>query len=222
EVSAGVRLLSAFGTDALLVPEAALPAAAAALVRGGHAVWPVTRVCNPLPWTAARAPPGDPSLCARMAGIWSLVQREEPPGTITEDYVEGDAPLRLQSPGGLFVELRAPSQPENGGGAAEQPEASFSGRCRVVQEDGHVICTQLRSVDFQPPCVEVPRWQVTFATMSMEAQSHPGKECRELWARVGSSEEQGRVAALELESESPEPKLPRAGVWLFIGRRWAR
>ncbi|CAE8608943.1 unnamed protein product, partial [Polarella glacialis] len=106
EASVKARLLSAFGMEVLLVPETSLPAAAAALLSRGHGIWPSTRVCNSGPWEAPKASSED-ALCQKLAGVWSLVQREDPIGTLVEEYFEGDGPLRIQAPSsGLFVELR--------------------------------------------------------------------------------------------------------------------
>lgn len=221
EVSVDVRLSSAFGgMDALLIPEDSLPAAAAALVKHGHAIWPSMRICEPVPWKALRAPPSNPPLSRRLAGVWCLVRREEPPGTLAEEHSEGDGPLRLQAAGGLFIELRLPQ--ENGRpGSTEQKEASFCGCCRTVEKDGRVLCTQLRAVDFQPPSVGALRCNVTIGKSSMEAVGYPGGEYRERWKRL-SSARHSEFVALELQSEVPEPKNPRCGVWLFAGNRFAR
>ena len=74
-----------------------LPAAAATFVSHGHAIWSSTRVCDQRPWETARDALSDPSLMQQQAGAWGLVQREEPLGTIVEEYTEGDGPLRLQA-----------------------------------------------------------------------------------------------------------------------------
>lgn len=216
EVSISTRFLSTFGTEVLFIPEDLLPEAAATLVADGHALWPSTRVCDPTPWETIRTPLTDPSLLRQLTGAWRLVQREEPIGTIVEQYTKGEGPVRLQAPRGLFIELRATKV--DGG---KQREASFGGRCRTMEEDGKIVCTHLRTVDFQPPGVFAPRWHITVGASRLEAVSHPGNECLELWARYGSAEESG-VVALELQSEMPEPKKARCGFWLFIGRRFAR
>jgi len=217
EASVNVRLLTAFDVDVLLVSEKALPQAAAMLVNGGHAVWPSTRVCNPSPWEEIREKPSDSQLAQQFAGVWSLAQREEPLGTIVEEFTDGDGPLRLQAPGGLFIEIRIPDAASEG----EHKQASFGGNFRVCSDKGQMMCTQLRSIDFQPPSVEVPRFQVTLSPSSMEAVGHPAGDFRELWARLSSAEEKNFVA-LELQSEVPEPKVPRTGMWVFAGNRFAR
>lgn len=215
DASVSAKVLSATGTEVLLIPEESLPAAAATFVSHGHAIWSSTRVCDQRPWETARDALSDPSLMQQQAGAWGLVQREEPLGTIVEEYTEGDGPLRLQAPSGLFIELRVP-ETDTGG---EHKQASFGGRCRTVKQDGQVVCTQLRAIDFQPPEVYAPRSQMTLGTSSIEAVGHPHGEYRELWARLSDETD---VVALELQSEVPEPKNPRCGVWLFTGKRFAR
>eukprot|EP00406_Dinophysis_acuminata_P011683 CAMPEP_0179227854 /NCGR_PEP_ID=MMETSP0797-20121207/9528_1 /TAXON_ID=47934 /ORGANISM="Dinophysis acuminata, Strain DAEP01" /LENGTH=460 /DNA_ID=CAMNT_0020934895 /DNA_START=1 /DNA_END=1380 /DNA_ORIENTATION=- len=217
EVSISTRFLSSFGTEVLLVPEDLLPEAAAALVADGHALWPSTRVCDPVPWEAVRSSANDAPVLRQLTGAWRLVRREEPIGTVVAEYTKGEGPVRLQAPRGLFVELR-PSARADGG---KQREASFGGRCRMSEEDGKVVCTQLRAVDFQPPAVFAPRWQLAVSASRIEAVSHPGSDCLELWARYASTDDSG-IVALELQSEVPEPKRARAGLWLFLGRRFAR
>merc|ERR1712048_1331727 len=87
--------------------------------------------------------------------------------------------------------------------------------------NGQVTCNQFRRLDFQPPSVEPPSQQLTVDSKTIEAVGSRGGSYRELWARVGSSDEKDFVA-LELQSEEPEPKVKRTGLWLFCGRRFAR
>eukprot|EP00927_Polykrikos_kofoidii_P067006 TRINITY_DN62558_c0_g1_i1.p1 TRINITY_DN62558_c0_g1~~TRINITY_DN62558_c0_g1_i1.p1 ORF type:complete len:1194 (-),score=216.85 TRINITY_DN62558_c0_g1_i1:85-3360(-) len=216
----GVRLLSPFGTEVLLVPERSLAKAANVLVGFGHAIWPSTRVIEVAPWDEASRKTIDPTLGQRLSGVWRLVHREEPPGTIVEEYTEGDGPVRVQASGGFFAEVRIISN-ASGDGGSEKQQFSFGGRVLPVEEEGgYVACTQLRTVDFQPPGVQMPRSQLTVGTQSIEVAGK-SSEYRELWARVGSPDERNFVV-LELQSEAPEQKLARSGLWVFVGQRFAR
>lgn len=218
DVSVCVRLLSAFGTEVLLIPEDALPAAGAAFVERGHAIWPCVRVCDPAPWKADLAQPGNHAVSLqRLVGAWGLVQHEEPPGTTTEEYTEGDGPLRLQTPGGCFVELHVPES----NGTGEHKEASFGGRIHIAETHDQLISTQLRTIDFQPPGARAPQSQITISGSSIEVVGYPDGQHRELWARINDPEE-SRYVALELQSEVPEPKRQRSGIWLFVGSRFGR
>eukprot|EP00930_Biecheleria_cincta_P034527 TRINITY_DN23857_c0_g1_i2.p1 TRINITY_DN23857_c0_g1~~TRINITY_DN23857_c0_g1_i2.p1 ORF type:complete len:697 (+),score=196.10 TRINITY_DN23857_c0_g1_i2:113-2092(+) len=208
----------------LLIPETSLQAAAGLLVSEGYSLWPASRFCRPISWEAPDSQQNDPSVSKQLAGVWSLVQREEPLGTIIEEYIEGDGPLRLQSPGGLFVELRIPEGETSKFPETTHREASFAGRCLATEKDGFVHCVQLRGVDFQPPTVDIPNFQVTLSEASIEVVGQDRsneEEYRELWARVGAANVAQEVVALELQSESPETK-PRHGVWIFSGKRFAR
>eukprot|EP00928_Gymnodinium_smaydae_P061293 TRINITY_DN45408_c0_g1_i1.p1 TRINITY_DN45408_c0_g1~~TRINITY_DN45408_c0_g1_i1.p1 ORF type:complete len:907 (+),score=145.48 TRINITY_DN45408_c0_g1_i1:145-2865(+) len=228
------RLLSPFGMEVILVPEVHLPRAVEALVRCGHAVWPCSRVCDHRAWrelgsfesptngVAPRADPcgpdadADSDLSRRLAGVWNMAHREEPLGTIVQEFADGEGrgAVRLQVPSGLFIQVRAPD--------GESEQMSFGGRCCISENsDDQIICTQLRSMDFQPSVVDVPTHELTLEATSFEAVGQQGGEHRELWARIGKPNEQDFVA-LELQSETPAPKTPRAGLWLFSGRRFAR
>eukprot|EP00933_Yihiella_yeosuensis_P039771 TRINITY_DN3391_c0_g1_i1.p1 TRINITY_DN3391_c0_g1~~TRINITY_DN3391_c0_g1_i1.p1 ORF type:complete len:740 (+),score=245.57 TRINITY_DN3391_c0_g1_i1:103-2322(+) len=210
-------LLSAHGVEILLIPESLLSTAAATLVSKGHAIVANTKLCS-LAQEACKHAPGDVTLSKKVAGVFSLVQREEPPGTIIEEYTEGDGPLRLQASCGLFVELRIAE-----GRSIDRSESSFGGRCQTFKEQGNVACTQLRSLNFKPPSVEAHRFQVTIGEASIEVVGNDhDTEYRELWAKVGGDASVDEVVALELQSETPAPKTPRSGIWLFCGRRFAR
>jgi len=224
EVPLGCKLLSSTGTEVLLLREANLCMATAALVTQGHALWPAQRVCDPRPWEAAKSSSSQPDLLQKQAGAWSLVQREQPLGTIVEDHTEGDGPLRLQSSTGLFIDIRIPAADSE----SEFKQASCGGRCHTAcLPSGQVVSTQLRQVDFQPPGVFASQFQVTLSSSSMECVEHPNPQSRELWARIGEKGVQGSPSAadccaLELQSEVPEPAVPRTGIWIFVGKRFAR
>ncbi|CAE7699789.1 unnamed protein product, partial [Symbiodinium microadriaticum] len=208
------RLLSA-GPEVILIPEADLSTAVALLVQDGHALWPSTRISSPV-WRDVSA--SDP-VAKELAGVWSLVQREQPLGTTVAEYTDGDGPLRLQAPSGLFVELCIPRKKGH-----DTEEASFGGYCHVEANGRHLQYMQQRRIDFQPPHVEVPSFVVTPSEASIEVTAVGANEFRELWARVGAAgtPESPEVASLELQSESPKGKVARYGLWIFIGMRFAR
>eukprot|EP00927_Polykrikos_kofoidii_P035382 TRINITY_DN29957_c0_g1_i1.p1 TRINITY_DN29957_c0_g1~~TRINITY_DN29957_c0_g1_i1.p1 ORF type:complete len:1033 (+),score=179.41 TRINITY_DN29957_c0_g1_i1:187-3099(+) len=215
-----VRLLSPFGSEVVLVPQRRLAEAAKVLVGIGHAMWPSSRICETSPWDDASCKDSVTDLHQQLSGVWRLVRREEPPGTIVEEYTEDDGSVRVQVTCGFFVEIRVPSDSACDDGF-EQQQRSFGGRCLLgAKERGHVACTHLRTVDFQPPGVELPRCQLKIGTDSIESAGS-GNGYREIWSRVVSSEGRNFVA-LELQSEMPEPKLTRSGIWVFCGQRFAR
>lgn len=218
EASIHVRLVSAFGAEMLLVREEQLPDAAAVLADRGHALCPAARVCAAVPWRAQEVPHSDSTLARQLAGAWSLMTREEPLGTVAMEYTEGDGPLRLQSPGGVFVELRLPAE---GGRGTEHQECSFAGRCHIATREDKAICTQLRAVDFQPPRARPAQTELKFGADSLEAVGFPEAEHRELWARLKDGDTKS-VVSLELEAEAPPRKTQRCGFWVFVGGRFAR
>ena len=122
--------------------ETDLQTACSLLLQKGHGVWPAQQVQKPL-FTN-----GSVQDVKALAGVWSLVQREQPVGSIVAEYTEGDGPLRLQAPGGLFVELAM--------ARLGIDEASYGGRCHLLNS-GHYALQ--RFVDFQPPQVQTPSFQ---------------------------------------------------------------
>ena len=136
--------------EVILIPESELPAAVALLVQEGHALWPSTRISAPV-WRDVSA--RDP-VAKDLAGVWSLVQREQPLGTTIAEYTDGDGPLRLQAPSGLFVELCIPRKK-----GQNDLEASFGGYCHVEANGHQLQYMQQRRIDFQPP--HVP-WHISW------------------------------------------------------------
>ncbi|CAE7784967.1 unnamed protein product, partial [Symbiodinium pilosum] len=172
------RLLSVLGPEVILIPESELPAAVALLVQEGHALWPTGRLSAPV-WREVSA--SDP-VAKELAGVWSLVQREQPLGTTVAEFTDGDGPLRLQAPSGLFVELCIPRRKGH-----DLEEASFGGYCHVEANGRQLQYVQQRRIDFQPPQVEVPSFVVTPGDTSIEVTAVGANEFRELWARVGAA-----------------------------------
>jgi len=213
EANIAVRVLSAFGSELLFVPEASIQAAAVALLAHNHAIWPIDRVARPM----KDHPTSDPALLQQYAGAWTLVQHEEPLGTISVEFTDGTGPMRLQAPGGLFIELRM-AQSEQG----LKAEASFGGKSFLAMDnDGRAVCSSDRAVDYQPPVAQSPKTQIKFMENALEAVSLPNQESRDLWARLPNANESHYIA-LELESEDPEPRERRNGLWIFVGQRFAR
>lgn len=213
KVQVSARLSVLGGQPVLLVREDQMRAAADHLIQKGNAVLPATRVCEPVPWKAVKAAPSNPALSRRLAGVWKLLRRAQPPGTITEQHTEeDDGPVRLQASGGLFIEVRM--------ARAEGAEASAGGSFRAAEKDGKILCKQLPAISFQPPGSQLAESQITFRRTSIEALAHPAKESREVWKCLSAGQED--IVALELQSEAPEPKRSRCGLWIFAGNRFAR
>eukprot|EP00929_Paragymnodinium_shiwhaense_P068632 TRINITY_DN3454_c0_g1_i1.p1 TRINITY_DN3454_c0_g1~~TRINITY_DN3454_c0_g1_i1.p1 ORF type:complete len:1196 (-),score=217.43 TRINITY_DN3454_c0_g1_i1:63-3650(-) len=220
--AAGVRWRSIpsaqFGST-ILVQQDDFPAATVALCRAGHAIGPSLRVCPPVPEEDQAAPERN----AQYVGNWSLLRREETFTGALEEHTAGKGPLRLQSPSGLFIELRIPADVEDITG-----QGSCAGYHAVVDaRDGRKLSVRHRTLDFRPPTGCVLCTQVKFDKEVLGELSHPRGRCRdefiEAWTRLST----GPAAALELVAElsgaSNDPIQPRrTGYWLFCGDRYAR
>ncbi|CAJ1414790.1 unnamed protein product [Effrenium voratum] len=181
------------GPEVLLVRRRDLPAAAKALVRAGHVVWPASAVLPPA--VQGEDPPG--------FGAWRLERREEPVGIIRQMYKASEGPLRLQSRCGFYAEVRP--------GDDLTSQASSCGRCRAVTHLGKSVIVSQSFVDFRPFLGAWPRHCFHVSEDTMEVVGDLPR-FGERWKSLG----EGQAVVLELVDEK------RAGLWLFCGHRFAR
>eukprot|EP00435_Cladocopium_sp_Y103_P028742 s2440_g7.t1 len=102
------------------------------LVQHGHLVWPFSALKCRRSLSATEVP---------GHGAWQLQQSEAPVGVVQEVYLESEAPLRLQSPCGYFVEV----WPSTAG------QMASCGRCHVLQRLGKQSIVSRSLVSFRPP-----------------------------------------------------------------------
>lgn len=221
--AAGVaaRTLLAGGPGYLLIRQVNLSAAILALVKAGHAVCPGPTALAMCPAPLPPAPQSTVEEARQHVGVWSLLRREQPLGTLVEEHAEGDGPLRIQCPGGLYIEARIP---QNSGGVVQH--ASCGGRHILMEVESLVLSLRQSIVGFQPCSVERVQRKARFneGQLTMGEVTHPlrqggGDGCVEAWARLNRTAIE--FVALELLPEKEE-SLRRAGLWLFAGKHFVR
>mmetsp|Transcript_140671 Transcript_140671/g.269837 ORF Transcript_140671/g.269837 Transcript_140671/m.269837 type:complete len:600 (+) Transcript_140671:156-1955(+) len=215
----------------LLISRSGLQEATAALVRAGHLVSPMARVC-----ALAEPPVTDTEQLRPHVGAWRLVRRERGPSgsaaveefdTSAADPVSSGAPVRIQALNGLFVDFRAPSASCLGTLSLEGGNASKAIR--------HV------TVSFQPPVgAPPPQGRIALVGASLHeelpaadekgvqplsvgpAGGSLGERVLEQWVRLDGGNE--KVTVLELaegEANGSSSKSKR-GAWLFCGKYFVR
>eukprot|EP00747_Dinoflagellata_sp_TGD_P113239 gnl/TRDRNA2_/TRDRNA2_171658_c0_seq2.p1 gnl/TRDRNA2_/TRDRNA2_171658_c0~~gnl/TRDRNA2_/TRDRNA2_171658_c0_seq2.p1 ORF type:complete len:280 (+),score=33.60 gnl/TRDRNA2_/TRDRNA2_171658_c0_seq2:109-948(+) len=157
----------------------------------------------PFPSSLPKAP-------CHYAGVWSLRTREQPIGDVVERHPLLDCPLWLQTPCGLYADIRSPA-PGNGLAINE----TFAGYCEVQESSEGSIATWHRVLEFQPPSGKPDRGRNMFEGNGevLIELGHPRNHYREIWHRVAKGD---RFAALELVSDN-KSRAHQVGYWLFCG-----
>eukprot|EP00928_Gymnodinium_smaydae_P013848 TRINITY_DN15027_c0_g1_i1.p1 TRINITY_DN15027_c0_g1~~TRINITY_DN15027_c0_g1_i1.p1 ORF type:complete len:774 (+),score=191.61 TRINITY_DN15027_c0_g1_i1:172-2493(+) len=212
-----VRPLVANGEHLLLLDSDAATAAARALLRAGHGLFPAPRV-TPAPDDEALSAEHAEKLC----GVWRLV-RTRRKGDIDHVFSSSEAPLRIQAPTGVWVEVRI-ARP---GQVAGQASCCGTARVASASSGGGLVVERYDSVSFEPPSAGPREYQVAFETgggergedVCVETSRDEDDEVVERWHRIAK----GPVTVLELTSIDPKPiGGEHGGHWLFCGSHWLR
>lgn len=196
----------------VLIQKPDLPAAASAFVRAGHLVTPRLD----LPLRQLRLGQKVPEAVSQAAGVWKLTQREDPAGTVIEKFMgTEDGFFYLQSRNGFFVQVKLPS-------AESSDVCSHSSRCgqfQAIKRHGQISVVTDSIIDFQPCLGGLPVRQRLNLEMQgdnqvLQVAGLPPLRHLELWTRVSDPSDQ--VVTLELIDRK------RAGLWIFVGQRFAR
>jgi hypothetical protein len=186
-----------------------------ALVHAGHAIGSAGRICASRP----RVPRDGQQITQESlgAGAWVLVHAEDLAGAAVAEFGDsGKVPLRIQSKGGIYAEVRLPPCRGTAGDAASIAEhASTAGRLGFVSDMGRKVSMRHEIVDFQPPRTACMRQLVRHTGDVMELIGLAPAKHREVWRRV-SSENDAVVLRLTKDKNN------RAGYWLFSRTQFAR
>mmetsp|Transcript_53677 Transcript_53677/g.117514 ORF Transcript_53677/g.117514 Transcript_53677/m.117514 type:complete len:590 (-) Transcript_53677:10-1779(-) len=228
--SAGIaaRMVTIFGVELILVQDGSAAEAAQLLMDRSHALFPSSHVQAPLAWSEdhrLEVLGEEESPFKALSGVWTMMHRESPIGTICEDFEEASGPIRLISPKGYFVDLRRSTENDS-----LLEEGCALGRCRMSsQEDieGKTKYALLCGASTQPMALKDREEEVEFEgpeqlKVTLEAASE-----REVWSKQskGCDDEDlnAGILVLELEEESPQhPSGPRTGLWIFRSGYFAR
>jgi len=220
-VGVATRTLLAGSPGHLLVRRANLSAAILALVKAGHAVRPGPVALAMCPAPLPPAPQSTVEEARQHVGVWSLLRREQPLGKLVEEHAEGEGPLRIQCPGGLYIEARIP---QSSGSVVQH--ASCGGRHILMEVDSLVLSLRQVVVGFQPCSVDRVQRKARFneGQLTLGEVTHPLRQggadgCVEAWARLNRSAIE--YVALELLPEKDD-SFWRAGLWLFAGKHFVR
>mmetsp|Transcript_37326 Transcript_37326/g.98404 ORF Transcript_37326/g.98404 Transcript_37326/m.98404 type:complete len:926 (+) Transcript_37326:38-2815(+) len=205
--------------ELLLVDRDRCAEVALELIRTGHAVGPPARVA-PLPELEQPLASSDSE---KLCGVWRLVERQRPSGTVVEKFGRGEGPLRIQAPSGIYVEVAIRTPGETAG------QLSSCGTLRVEWEDGQLLASRHRFLGFMPPAGRAHKTRIALDLGGGDEGEDVAVETRvsggdgyeiERWERIAN----GEVTVLELSGVDPRPPggLKHTGLWMFCANHWAR